>query len=78
MTLTRLILKNFKSHKNSQIELDQFTCVVGLNGSGKSNILDALCFVFFYPIEYMRVTVLEELRNDINEDTSVYVEIKTK
>ncbi|KRH94741.1 Structural maintenance of chromosome protein 1 [Pseudoloma neurophilia] len=46
MTIKSLKLVNFKSHKNTTIEFTHYTCLIGLNGSGKSNVLDALKFVF--------------------------------
>ena len=43
----RLKLKNFKSFANPTILSFEkgFNTVIGANGSGKSNIFDALCFV---------------------------------
>ena len=44
--LVNLKLKNFKSFKRAKIPLrNGFTVVIGANGSGKSNILDAVLFV---------------------------------
>ena len=40
--LKRLNLLNFKSVANASLELGLFTFLVGRNGSGKSNIADAL------------------------------------
>ncbi|OAD22044.1 SMC domain-containing protein [Candidatus Thiomargarita nelsonii] len=37
-------INNFKSLVNFQFQLDKFTCLIGLNGSGKSTILQALDF----------------------------------
>ena len=48
MYIKDVIIDGFKSYaKRTQIgEFDpQFTAITGLNGSGKSNILDAICFV---------------------------------
>ena len=43
----RLKLKNFKSFANPTVLSFEkgFNTVIGANGSGKSNIFDALCFV---------------------------------
>src|SRR5581483_1763728 len=41
----RLILKNFRSVSSGHIDFDNPTFLVGLNGSGKSNIADALAFL---------------------------------
>nr|VFJ95981.1 MAG: Predicted ATPase [Candidatus Kentron sp. LFY] len=43
--LTRVVLRNYKSIANCDVHLGPLTYLVGLNGSGKSNFLDALHFV---------------------------------
>ena len=43
--LTKVIIQNFKSFKNSQIPLKKFNVIIGPNASGKSNFLDALEFI---------------------------------
>nr|VFK14160.1 MAG: Predicted ATPase [Candidatus Kentron sp. LFY] len=43
--LTRAVLRNYKSIANCDVRLGPLTYLVGLNGSGKSNFLDALHFV---------------------------------
>jgi AAA15 family ATPase/GTPase len=43
--LKRLILHNFKSIASASIDFTPFTFLVGRNGSGKSNIADALAFL---------------------------------
>ena len=43
--LKKLIIKNFKSLKESEIALGKFNVMVGKNGSGKSNILNCLRFL---------------------------------
>jgi predicted ATPase len=43
--LRRLILHNFRSIASASIDFSQFTFLVGRNGSGKSNIADALAFM---------------------------------
>ncbi len=48
MFIKQIILDGFKSYANRTV-LDgwdpKFNAITGLNGSGKSNILDAICFV---------------------------------
>lgn len=44
MRLTRLHVDNFKSLVAFSLPLDQFTCLIGLNGSGKSTVLQAVDF----------------------------------
>lgn len=54
--LVKIILKNFKSFRKAEIPISNgFTAIVGSNGSGKSNVLDALLFV-------LGITSLKALR----------------
>ncbi|MGK4001754.1 AAA family ATPase [Sorangium sp. So ce1036] len=43
--LTSIRLRNFKSFADETVELSPFTLLLGANGSGKSNLLDALRFL---------------------------------
>ena len=43
--ITRVILKNYKSIAACDVQLGPLTFLVGRNGAGKSNFLDALRFV---------------------------------
>lgn len=43
--ITRLRIENFRSIKETTVDLHNFNCLVGRNNSGKSNILDSLRFV---------------------------------
>ena len=43
--ITRVVLKNYKSIAACDVQLQSLTFLVGRNGSGKSNFLDALRFV---------------------------------
>lgn len=48
MRIKKIEIEGFKSYAQRQVvdELDsQFNAITGLNGSGKSNILDAICFL---------------------------------
>jgi recombinational DNA repair ATPase RecF len=48
MYITEVILDGFKSYPNRTVISGwdaEFNAITGLNGSGKSNILDAICFV---------------------------------
>lgn len=48
MHIKKLIIDGFKSY-GKRTEIDgfdkEFTAITGLNGTGKSNILDSICFV---------------------------------
>lgn len=46
MKLTELKIENFRSFKDKTIKFDDYTCFVGANSSGKSNILTALNIFF--------------------------------
>ncbi len=43
--LSKLNVKNYKSLADFEVELGKFTTLIGLNNSGKSNILDCLSFL---------------------------------
>lgn len=48
MYIEEIILEGFKSYATRTVISawdPQFNAITGLNGSGKSNILDAICFV---------------------------------
>jgi predicted ATPase len=42
--LKRIVIQNFKSIASAQIDLTDFSFLVGRNGSGKSNLADAIAF----------------------------------
>lgn len=46
MKIEKVQISNFRSIKNETIEFDEYTCFVGANGSGKSNVLNALNIFF--------------------------------
>ena len=64
----RISYKNFLSTGNQPIEvaldMSQTTLVVGTNGTGKSTLLDALCFVLFN--RPFRIIKKEQMVNTIN------------
>eukprot|EP00756_Hemistasia_phaeocysticola_P053883 Hpha_TRINITY_DN29830_c0_g1::TRINITY_DN29830_c0_g1_i1::g.2820::m.2820/K06675/SMC4; structural maintenance of chromosome 4 len=66
LVLERLQLSGFKSFREEEtIEFDpRLTCIVGVNGSGKSNIIDSICFLFGMKCAQLRCNVLSELVND--------------
>ena len=43
--LKKLILENWKSFRQAELEIDALTVLIGTNASGKSNALDALEFL---------------------------------
>ena len=43
--ISSIKINNFKSLVNFECKLDKFSCLIGLNGAGKSTILQALDFL---------------------------------
>ncbi|KAH8252589.1 hypothetical protein KR032_000667 [Drosophila birchii] len=65
MYVKRLVLDGFKSY-GRRTEIDgfdpEFTAITGLNGSGKSNILDSICFVLgISNLQNVRASALQDL-----------------
>lgn len=46
MKLRTVTIQNFRSFRNETIHFDNYTCLVGPNGGGKSNVLTALNILF--------------------------------
>jgi len=63
MKVSSVKLTNFKSYYgvHSFENFCKFTSVIGLNASGKSNLLDALCFVLGAKTRYLRCSDVSEL-----------------
>ena len=65
MWLKEVVVEGFKSYavRQSIGPFDsQFSAITGLNGTGKSNILDAICFVLgITQLQQVRVSALSEL-----------------
>ncbi len=78
--ISRLILRNFKSFKKAEFPLTEgFTVIAGANGTGKSNILDAVLFgLGITSMKLMRAKKLSDLVNHAAEDNTARVEITLK
>src|SRR4051812_43659602 len=65
MYISEIIIDGFKSYASRTVLSgfdESFNAITGLNGSGKSNILDAICFVLgISNLSQVRVTNLQEL-----------------
>ena len=82
--ISRIIIKNYKSIARCDVHLGALQFLVGRNGSGKSNFLDALAFVrdlFTYPnigeVLQRRIDVLHRknfVAGGWDEDFSIYLE----
>eukprot|EP00112_Aurelia_sp_Birch-Aquarium-sp1_P012291 Seg2586.6 transcript_id=Seg2586.6/GoldUCD/mRNA.D3Y31 product="Structural maintenance of chromosomes protein 1A" protein_id=Seg2586.6/GoldUCD/D3Y31 len=60
--LSRLEVKDFKSYKGKKvIPFKQFTAIIGPNGCGKSNLMDAISFVLGEKTSNLRVKSVKEL-----------------
>ncbi len=78
--LAKLKLKNFKSFKQATIPIGSgFTAIAGANGTGKSNILDALLFVFgATSLKMLRASKLTDLVNRYANENYAEVELTIK
>ena len=62
--ISRVLLENWRSHKRSELKFDKGTNVlVGVMGSGKSSIMDAVCFALFgtFPAAKSKQLALDEV-----------------
>lgn len=76
--LDKIEIKNFKSYHGKHMigPFKGFTCVIGPNGCGKSNLMDAVSFVLGDKAQNLRVSSLNELIHNCNiiqndDETSV-------
>jgi structural maintenance of chromosome 2 len=65
MYIREIVLEGFKSYASRTV-IDgfdkHFNAITGLNGSGKSNILDSICFVLgISNLNIVRVASIKEL-----------------
>jgi structural maintenance of chromosome 2 len=76
MNIIEIILDSFKSYseKTHITQLDKnFNAITGLNGSGKSNILDAICFILG-----INSTFMIESFNNIFKTYLIIIKIEIK
>ncbi|XP_053742034.1 structural maintenance of chromosomes protein 1B isoform X1 [Synchiropus splendidus] len=61
--LRQIVVENFKSWRGKRVlgPFEQFHCVIGTNGSGKSNVMDAISFVIGERAATLRVKHLRDL-----------------
>lgn len=61
--LDRLEIENFKSYKGKHVigPFKRFTAIIGPNGCGKSNLMDAISFVFGERTSSLRVRTVKDL-----------------
>uniref|UniRef100_A0A8C4QU35 RecF/RecN/SMC N-terminal domain-containing protein n=1 Tax=Eptatretus burgeri TaxID=7764 RepID=A0A8C4QU35_EPTBU len=64
LMITHIVNENFKSYAGRQILgpfHNRFSCIIGPHGSGKSNIIDSMLFVFGYRAQKIRSKKLSVL-----------------
>lgn len=78
--LVKITLKNFKSFRKAEIPISKgFTAIVGSNGSGKSNVLDALLFVLgMTSLKTLRASKLVDLINNSSRENYAKVDLVIK
>lgn len=67
-------MKNFKSFDDTEHQIGpflDFTCIVGPNGGGKSNIVDAICFVLGISNDDLRINMLSDLVHKVPRNPNV-------
>ncbi|KAM9854698.1 structural maintenance of chromosomes protein 1B [Aulostomus maculatus] len=66
--LRQIDIENFKSWRGKQVigPFMRFNCIIGINGSGKSNVMDALSFVMGERPASLRVKHLRDLIHGAN------------
>lgn len=75
MKLASIRLQNFRSCRDLTVEFDDYTCLVGQNGAGKSTILTALN-IFFRNAAGVTTSVTTLTEEDFcNRDTSIPIVI---
>ncbi len=86
--IQKISIKNFKSVHSNEMELGRFNVLIGENGSGKSNILEAIAFggaaaANFLSNEFMasrgiRITMPELMRSGFKLKTKKIIELHFK
>ena len=74
MRVSRVVIKNYRNFKSFDIDLKEFTLVIGENNIGKTNFLNALGLIFSQDISFFKKRTLEiddiniEARNNFKSD----------
>ncbi|KAG2375372.1 hypothetical protein C9374_009995 [Naegleria lovaniensis] len=80
MFLHKVYMSGFKSYSQSAPKLVEFiqgvNCLVGPNGKGKSNIVDAICFALGFDIKQLRVSKLDDLLTTRGEEKEPYAHVQ--
>jgi putative ATP-dependent endonuclease of OLD family len=54
MYISKLTIKNYRNFKNFEINLKQFTLIIGENNIGKTNLLNAIGLIFSQDITFLK------------------------
>src|SRR3972149_2412150 len=77
--IKNVLLKNWRSHLNSEFAFESGTnALIGIMGSGKSSVMDAICFGFFgtFPnLQSKKLKLDEIIMKKPNEKDKAEVEI---
>ncbi len=74
MIIESLVMKNFKSHKDTSIDFNTgITIIMGGNGAGKSSILEAVSFALFKQHSSKKIEQLITIGNNKNK---LYVKLE--
>jgi len=78
--IQKLVLKNFKSFRKAEVPFaNGFTAIAGSNGSGKSNVLDAMLFALgSTSLKTMRASRLTDLVNKNSPENYAKVDLFLK
>jgi AAA15 family ATPase/GTPase len=68
--LARLEVDGFKNLLDLRVDLGPFTCIVGVNGAGKSNVFDAIQFMSLLSTRSL-LDAAQEVRGVIHKDRLV-------
>lgn len=72
MKIKSLIVHNFRSIKHTTFDLNDYTCFVGANNSGKTNLMNAIR-VFYEDIKFNEITDFPKFNT---EDQESWIEIE--
>ncbi len=64
MKVSKVIIKNYRNFKSFEIDLNEFTLIIGENNIGKTNLLNALGLIFSQDISFYKKRTLDI--DDIN------------
>ena len=80
MILERIVLENFKSYSGKHVvgPFHKFTCIIGPNGCGKSNIMDAISFALGMSSQQLRSENVLSLTNRKSQGSTVSVSLVFK